>query len=265
MSRTSSIALAVLASAVLASSARPAAATPIRSPSPEALERARALSDRGRDFHQRGQYDRAVDSYQEAYVLAPSPGLLFNLGQAYRLKGDCTNATLMYRAYLRSNPGAQPRAIALAHLSSVERCASPSIRSGPAAAGAELRASSPTAPSPAPAPAPGRRLRQSGILTAIGGGVLLGVAGYFALSAADASDEVTERYGRGERWRALEDLDARGQRDSQLALGFAIGGGVAVATGAALYLVGWRQAERGPALSVAPAARGGSVKLAWDF
>lgn len=230
--------------------------------SPEALERARSLSDRGRAFHDTGQYDRAVDAYQEAYVLAPSPGLLFNLGQAYRLQGDCTNATLMYRAYLRSNPGAQPRAIALAHLAAVERCASPSIRPGASAAAAELHRA-PAAPSP-----PGRTLQRTGIVTAVGGGVLLGVAGYFALSAADASDEVASRYGRGERWRALEDLDSRGERDSRIALGFAIAGGAAIATGAALYVIGWRKSERAdrpPALTLSPAPRGGTAKLAWAF
>lgn len=233
--------------------AKPAAAAP--PPTPEALQRARTLAEQGRVLHDRGEYRRAVDAYQEAYVLAPSPALLFNLGQAYRLGGDCDNATLMYRNFLRSNPPTQHRQVASAHLATVERCASPE--------GSQFRAGALLVDR-----SPGRGLRQGGVITAVSGGALLALAGYFAYRADDASDEVEERYGRGERWRDLQDLDERGRRDSQLATGFAIAGGAAVVTGGVLYLVGWRQAERAegrPNVAITPSARGTAVRLAWDF
>ncbi len=240
--------LATFLSLLFAGLASLAAAAP-PPPTPEALERARTLSNQGRAFHDRGEYGRAVDAYEEAYVLAPSPGILFNLGQAYRLKGDCVNAALMYRAFLRTNPPAQHQEVAAAHLASVERCDATTT------AGA-------TTPE-----RPGRGLRQGGVITAIGGGVLLGAAGYFAYRAADIDDEVEARYNRGERWRELESLDSDGRRDNKLAIGFAVSGGVAAVTGGVLYFLGWRAGTREapPRLTLAPAAGGGSMRLAWDF
>jgi tetratricopeptide (TPR) repeat protein len=237
--------------------------------SQEAMAKARGLADQGRVLHDRGEYGRAVDSFQAAYVLAPSPALLFNLGQAYRLKGDCDNALLMYRAFLRSRPAPQLQDIARAHLGSVEKCASPEVMGRPAGATAATPATSAVTTSGSDrGREPGRALRRSGVITAISGGVLLGLAGYFAYRAADANDEVEERYGRGVKWRDLEELDASGDRDNKLATGLAVTGGVAVITGSVLYLVGWRQgerAERRPMMSFAPARGGGAVRLAWTF
>jgi tetratricopeptide (TPR) repeat protein len=246
-----SLLLLVAAAGGVRSSAQAAPGT-VTPPTPEALERARALSDQGRAFHDRGEYGRAVDAYQEAYVLAPSPGILFNLGQAYRLKGDCTNAGLMYRAFLRSRPAPEHQQVAEGHLATVDRCAGPT--SVVTTSGEPER--------------PGRGLRQGGVITAIAGGALLGTAGYFAYRAADASDEVEDRYNRGEPWRNLESRDADGRRDNRLAIGLAITGGAAVVTGGVLYFLGWRQAEQAgarPALTLAPAPRGGTVRLAWGF
>lgn len=233
-------------------------------PSPEALERAKAASDRGRSAHERGQYDRAVDAYQEAYVLAPSPGILFNLAQAYRLKGDCDNAVLMYRGYLSTRPVLQLRQVAEAHLATVEQCASSAVMGERPAPGGWLADSSAKGSSEAH---PGRALRRGGIATAIGGGLLLGLGGYFAYRASDMNDQVEERYRRGAPWHELRDLNDRGDRYDSLAVGLAIAGGAAAVTGGALYMVGWRQAERArqPMVSVSPSKGGAAVRVAWDF
>src|SRR5690606_28579845 len=74
-------------------------------------------------LHDRGDYARAIAAFKEAYVLAPSPGLLFNLAQAYRLRGNCDDAALMYRRYIAAAPrSADERALAEAHLATVVRC-----------------------------------------------------------------------------------------------------------------------------------------------
>ena len=273
LARTVALFLTVLAAALgaeVVTGGATAAAAP-GTTSPEALSRARELSDQGRALHDRGEYSGAVDAFQAAYVLAPSPAILFNLGQAYRLKGDCDNAVLMYRAFLRSRVEPQLQDIARAHLGNVEKCASSAVmgRPGSAAGAAATPGTSVTPTSRTDGEsAPGRGLRRGGVVTAIGGGVLLGLAGYFAYRAADANDEVEERYERGVKWRDLEALDSRGERDNMLATGLAVTGGVAVLTGGVLYLVGWRQAERAerrPTMSVAPTRGGGAVRLAWEF
>src|SRR6187551_2944193 len=84
--------------------------------------RARDLAERGRIAHDSKDYSTAIVSFTEAYALAPAPGLLFNLAQAYRLRGNCDDAALMYRRFLATNPPDDARLLAEAHLSTVERC-----------------------------------------------------------------------------------------------------------------------------------------------
>src|SRR5215470_17918444 len=84
--------------------------------------KARALAERGRALHDAGDYASAITAFTQAYVIAPSPALLFNLAQAYRLQGDCEDASLMYRRYLASSPSAEERALAESQLAAVERC-----------------------------------------------------------------------------------------------------------------------------------------------
>src|SRR5215470_15454178 len=84
--------------------------------------KARALAERGRAYHDAGDYAAAITAFTQAYVMAPSPALLFNLAQAYRLQGDCDDAALMYRRYLATGPSLDERALAESHLATVERC-----------------------------------------------------------------------------------------------------------------------------------------------
>src|SRR5437660_3333773 len=54
----------------------------------------------GNELYRSGLYDQAIDEYKVAYELSPLPGLLFNLGQAYRQNGDKRDALAAYRAFL---------------------------------------------------------------------------------------------------------------------------------------------------------------------
>ena len=63
-------------------------------------DKARFLADRGRQLQRDGKFAAAIEAYKAAYVLAPSPGLLFNLAQVYRLNGDCDDAA-------KSSPSSQ--------------------------------------------------------------------------------------------------------------------------------------------------------------
>jgi tetratricopeptide (TPR) repeat protein len=47
-----------------------------------------------------GRYDEAISLYNKAYELVPHPELLFNLGQAHRLKGEKAIALNYYQKYL---------------------------------------------------------------------------------------------------------------------------------------------------------------------
>lgn len=69
-----------------------------------------------------GDYAAAIAEYGDAYRLAPRPGFLYNLGQSYRLSGDCVAASTMYRNYLRLSPGTPHRPMVQRHLGLLDEC-----------------------------------------------------------------------------------------------------------------------------------------------
>jgi tetratricopeptide (TPR) repeat protein len=101
------------------------APTPARAQEPapaEAVPDVRAIVERAQRHFDLGEYEEAIAGFREAYRLDPRPGLLFNLGQAYRLHGDCVTAALMYRNFLRLAPGSKHRALAEQHLAAIATC-----------------------------------------------------------------------------------------------------------------------------------------------
>jgi tetratricopeptide (TPR) repeat protein len=232
--------------------------------------KARALAVQGRAFHDAGDYGNAIIAFKEAYVMAPSPGLLFNLAQAYRLAGNCDDAALMYRRYIATGPSVEGRTIAEGQLESVERCTHKASLGIPQDAGVPIviktdRASgSLFATSPRTGSDRARLEKTVGLGFVIGGGVALGVATYYGFEARSSAADVEKGYAMGAKWKDLADIDARGKHAETLATVFGIGGGVAVAGGVALYLIG-RSSEHLAPIAIAPTKQGATVSASWKF
>lgn len=262
--RVSVIALA----AVLAAAAPTYADNALR---PEMIpNKARELADKGRQHHKAGDYSAAVSAFKEAYVLAPSPGLLFNIAQAYRLDGSCDEAAWMYRRFLDTNPLGKQREIAETQLSNVEKCGSGGLRIDVTPPKIDAKVPNPTIEAPmlsmrdSSKSTRGGKVKRAGVYTAVGGGVALIGAALFAVDAADASNTVEEIYARGGKWNDVKDVDARGQRSAALATVFGLGGAAAVLTGAVLYGVGHHY-EQARYVAVTPIKHGAQVSLSWGF
>lgn len=75
-------------------------ATVEATPSPEALERARELFERGLASLERQRWDEARLLFEEAWSLAPRPSILVNLGTAQRQSGRLVEARESYRTFL---------------------------------------------------------------------------------------------------------------------------------------------------------------------
>ena len=186
--RTSLLTAAAVAAATLGSSSplgaqpvppaappgpsRPApAATPSASAQPAGpaaagdKERARALHDEGLRAYEAGEYGRAITAYRKAYALVPAPGILFNLAQAYRLRGDCRRANRAYRTFLHAAPSSPEASVAREHMRALRTCVERSQKgdadrqpaaptgvaataAGSAAAGAGSAAATPSSPPP---------------------------------------------------------------------------------------------------------------------
>jgi len=240
-------------------------------PSPPEIipDKARKLAERGRTYHASRDYAHAIAAYKEAYVIAPSPGLLFNLAQAYRLSGSCDDALMMYHRYLETGPSPEGRTVAEGHLHSVERCAHKQGLNIPIDPQLEHIAVLPPSPGASiwgtsrPA-SRGQHLKEAGIGLTLAGSVAMSVALYYGFKAHDASAAVEDAYARGAKWKDVQAIDERGQRSALLAKAFGIGGGLAVASGVTLYVLG-KRAERSTPIAVLPNHHGAEVSLAWRF
>ncbi|MGE5185762.1 MAG: tetratricopeptide repeat protein [Acidobacteriota bacterium] len=240
-------------------------------------QKARDLADRGRAYHDAGDYADAIAAFREAYVLAPSPGLLFNLAQAYRLAGQCDDAAWMYRRYLDTNPAQAQRALAETHLATVEKCGHGGLRIAvaptlvpqipeprPEQHVARAVAAAPLEVTAQAAGTTGSREKRIGVALAIGGSVVLAGAGYFALDAYSASNTVSQAYQDGGKWSDVAAANQRGQRSQTMAELLGITGGLAVASGAVLYTLG-RHYEQAQHVAVVPTAGGAGVHVSWGF
>jgi hypothetical protein len=260
-------------SLLLAVAALAASAVEVSADSEPVPIKARRLAEIGREAHQRGDYGRAIVAFKEAYVLAPSPGLLFNLAQAYRLQGNCDDAALMYRRYIAAaRPWGEERALAEGHLATVVRCVQKRNLNLPA----DQTLASISMPLPggpdsllvtkrAPEDrSGGKALRVTGLSVTIGGGVALAAATYFGVRAYRDSEEAERRYAEGASWQEVAPIHQRGERAERTAKWLGIGGGIGAAAGVTLYLLG-RRAEHASHVTVAPATGGARVAFSWAF
>jgi hypothetical protein len=84
-------------------------------------DHAKELFQQGTTLFTVGEFDKAIEAWQEGYKAKPDPGFLFNIAQAYRLKGDTTKAIFFYRGYLRNSPKAANRADVEAKIAALQK------------------------------------------------------------------------------------------------------------------------------------------------
>jgi tetratricopeptide (TPR) repeat protein len=216
-------------------------------PSSKALQESRAIYEEGQRHYRVGDYREAAEAFKRAYTLSGVPGLLFDLGQAQRLLGDCPAARHSYQSYIELDPTGAKVAMARSYLKDLEHCPEP--EPPPAAAPATTEPVATTAAAPAPATAtaatpaeatstktaPSRRLWPLALVGA--GALMLGGGAFFAISAKSASDDLTRRFAQPAPWTAdAARQESWGRSASQASIGLWIAGAVTLLAGAALLL-----------------------------
>lgn len=62
---------------------------------------AKQHSELGKRHYNLNEWDEAISEFKAAYKLVPDAVDLYNIAQAYRLKGDCVNSSQFYASYQR--------------------------------------------------------------------------------------------------------------------------------------------------------------------
>jgi tetratricopeptide (TPR) repeat protein len=87
----------------------------------ERRDRSLALIKEGRSRYDLGKLDEAIKLFEQAYEVYPYPEALYNLGQAWRQRGDLKKAVFYYRSYLRNKPDAENRLQVEERIAELER------------------------------------------------------------------------------------------------------------------------------------------------
>jgi len=140
------VSLSLVVAALLAVAAAPAQA--------QDAEKARQLFQQGSKYYDLGQFDKAIEAWQQGYDQKPDPGFLYNIAQAYRQKQDAAKAIFFYKGYLRNSPKAHNRAEVEQKITALQK----QLDSAGNGAGTATTPPPPTNPPPAgttPPPPPG--------------------------------------------------------------------------------------------------------------
>jgi len=183
------------------------------------------------------EFDRAIDEFKQAYAITGAPELLFNLGQAHRLRGDWQQALDFYRSYLQRVPDAPNRPDVQARIGEMQRqiAAVRVVRDRPAWV--------------APQDKETNRLKAAGIVTGASGLALVGAGVYYGLSARSSADQISQLSKNKGQWNADQQAAYQnGQNAATRATLFYVVGGAAMAGGGVLYWLGTREARAAPTL-----------------
>jgi tetratricopeptide (TPR) repeat protein len=239
---------------------------------------AKKLYDDGLRHYNVAEYADAIAAWKQAYLLAKKPILLFNIGQAYRLAGDCKQAVTFYDSYEREEPHPnnqdeldQARVLckeAITTGTADHSAATPDhpMTPTPTPTTTDTPTTTPTTTttvattSTSPSPSRSTTTTTSTHLAAYvvgGAGLALGVTGI--VFALDARAQDHKNVGVVDWTAENNSIQARGQRDDKLAIAFGAIGVAGIATGVVLYALGRGGDEHG----VAMAPTRGGVRVTW--
>jgi tetratricopeptide (TPR) repeat protein len=263
--------------------------------------KAKALYDEGLRHFQVAEYTQAIDAWKQSYLLSKKPLLLFNIGQAYRLSGDCKQAITFYDNYQDAEPNPKnqdelDQAVAACKVQGDKPAATNPTTTNPTTTNPTTTNPTTTTANPtetkpvetkpgeskpgetrpqldpawantkpiAPEHSSGGGHRTLGLALAIGGGVLEAGAIYFALDGKSKSDDVAN----ATTWdQKTIDTQNAGQRDNKLAIGLGVVGTAALVTGVVFLVTGGHAAETNVAsdFKIAPTRDGAQIGWSHAF
>ena len=243
---------------------------------------AHAKADEATALFNKDDYAGAAAKFAEAYELNHDASYLFNIAQAYRHAGDCTRAADYYARFLAEVPHppneskirgwyAAQSACAKQHATTVVEPPKPEPPPMPAPPPpppppAERPAPEPPAPQPAVAQTHGHRAAAFALLG--GGGIALGLGGFFAWDAhylGNQRDALLSRCSTQMPCSSalVRDYNDRGSRANLLSITGFVAGGAAIAAGVTVLMLS--RPEGDDSIAVIPVSGGAIATRAFRF
>jgi hypothetical protein len=225
---------------------------------PAEVEAYQSALDKADAFWAAKKYAQARAEYERAYQIHPEPILLFNIASTYRRQGLHKQALQYYERFLDVAPAEEPRralaAETVQHLRDAVRDEQEAVQNRGVAgqnprAGAKFGGKNenpvvgggPGADEQEESSAGGTVFMWSGVATAAVGFGALGYGLFEGKQAMDRNKEF-QNLMAGQEWTPeLQSRYDQGKAFERRAIIFSIVGGAAVATGATLFYLGWRE------------------------
>jgi len=250
-------------------------------------KKAKALYDEGLKRYNVAEYTEAIKAWKEAYLLSKKPLLLFNIGQAYRLSGDCKQAQTFYDSYQREEPNPKNQAeldeaIAICAKQGdakppekpVEKPITPVVTKpdttnagtpGPTVAQGGDASQPKSQPEPVDngPQTTGGGLRKIGIGVGAAGVMLIGVGAYFGISARRASSDLDGYTGEwGPDQVKLEERGKKHQKNMFISGGIGLAAAIA---GGVMFAIGGPKATESRSVTIVPTSDGAAIGWAGSF
>jgi hypothetical protein len=254
--------------------------------------KAKALYESGLAHYNVAEYPEAIKDWKESYSLSKAPLLLFNIGQAYRLSGDCKLANIFYGNYQREepnpkNPEELEQAIALCAQGATKPVDTKPVDTRPV----DTRPvdTKPVDTKPVDTKpldtrpgdtqpvetrtvdthvdsgpqTTGGGMRKIGIGVGAAGAVLTGIGIYFAIDSGSKADEVDGHTGE---WTQKEqDIQDAGKRSAKLAWITGGVGAAALIAGGVMFVIGGPEHAETSQVSIAPTRGGAAFGYSFRF
>lgn len=198
-------------------------------------EVAKQRFETGQLNYERGEYEKALAEFEEAYRLAPRPELQYNIAQAHERLLAFESAIAAYQAYLAGKPEARDRKVVESRIEFLKKQIA---QKNAAAARPPPEALATGTVSPTSELEPRSRWKRTVGWVAIGvGGAALATGLVFGLIARNKANDLEDANDSQQSWDDAQQLQEDGERAETISIVGLVLGGVAAAGGTVLLLL----------------------------
>lgn len=213
------------------------------------VEVAKQQFQTGQLYYERGEFDKALAAFQEAYRLAQRADLQYNIAQAHERLLMFEEAVVAYRAYLEGKPDAPDRKFVESRIEFLEKQLAEKQTSATAPAPPTPAEATPAQPAAAQphvvasqqpaAMSSSRDWQRTAGWVALGvGGVFTTAGVIFGVIAGKKASELEDANTNAEPWSASKGIQEDGERAETLQIvGLAVGGAGLLAGALLLWVI----------------------------